>query len=107
MRVGGRGYGASQRHLSSLIMEKIMADRVYNLAILVFEDVEVLDFAGPFEAFSTTGALANQLPFNVFLVAETAGIIHARGGLRIAANHQLDDCPKIDILLGSVDVHRI
>lgn len=76
-----------------------MADRVYNLAILVFEDVEVLDFAGPFEAFSTTGALANQLPFNVFLVAETAGIIHARGGLRIAANHQLDDCPKIDILL--------
>jgi transcriptional regulator GlxA family with amidase domain len=76
-----------------------MSSKIYNLAILVFENVEVLDFAGPFEAFSTTGAIENEHPFNVFLVAETTEIILARNGLRIAANYSLDDCPPIDILL--------
>ena len=76
--------------------EKIVNAKIYNLAILVFENVEVLDFAGPFEAFSTTGALH---PFNTFLVAETTEIISARNGLRIAANYSLDNCPPINILL--------
>ena len=76
-----------------------MNSKIYNLAILVFENVEVLDFAGPFEAFSTTGALENEHPFNTFLVAETTEIISARNGLRIAANYSLDDYPPINILL--------
>ena len=31
-----------------------MAREVWNTAILVFDGVEVLDFAGPFEVFSRT-----------------------------------------------------
>jgi len=76
-----------------------MSSRTLNLAILVFADVEVLDFAGPFEAFSVAGVLENERPFNVFLVAETTDIIIARNGLRISANYSLEDCPPIDILL--------
>ena len=42
-----------------------------NLAILVHDDVEVLDFCGPFEAFGVTGE-AGEPYFNVFTVAEDA-----------------------------------
>ena len=42
-----------------------------NLAILIFDDVEVLDFAAPFEVLAVTSELNNYEPFNVFLVAET------------------------------------
>ena len=45
-----------------------------NLAILVHDDVEVLDFCGPFEAFGVTGD-AGESYFNVFTVAEAAGPI--------------------------------
>jgi hypothetical protein len=44
-----------------------------NLAIVLFDDVEVLDFCGPFEVFSVTGGRSNQKFFDVFTVAaETA-----------------------------------
>jgi hypothetical protein len=44
--------------------------------IVVFENVEVLDFCGPFEVFSVTRLNEQRRreepsPFNVFLVAET------------------------------------
>lgn len=42
-----------------------------NLAILVHDDVEVLDFCGPFEAFGVTGD-DGQAHFNVFTVADEA-----------------------------------
>jgi hypothetical protein len=45
-----------------------------NIAILIFDDVEVLDFAGPFEIFSVTGLRGNgEPPFNVYTVAEKEG----------------------------------
>ncbi len=39
------------------------------VGILVFPDVEVLDFCGPFEAFGVTGD-DGQAHFNVFTVAD-------------------------------------
>jgi hypothetical protein len=45
-----------------------------NVGILIFDDVEVLDFSGPFEVFSLASALASPAvgppTFDVFLVAE-------------------------------------
>ncbi len=49
-----------------------------NVAILIFKDVEVLDFAGPFEVFSITGKRDGLEPFNVHTVAETAEPVLAR-----------------------------
>lgn len=70
-----------------------------NVAILIFEDVEVLDFAGPFEVFGVTRLEDGSAPFNVFTVAETTAPVSARNGLSVNPHYSFDTCPKIDLLL--------
>jgi transcriptional regulator GlxA family with amidase domain len=70
-----------------------------NLAILIFDEVEVLDFAGPFEVFSVTGLRDKIKPFNVYTVSLGDGPVIARNGLSINAHHTTTDCPRPDILL--------
>jgi transcriptional regulator GlxA family with amidase domain len=74
------------------------------VGILIFPSVEVLDFAGPFEVFSTTRLDEDKRreeasPFETVLVAEEPGVVIATGGLRVVPNHTLDNCPPLDILL--------
>lgn len=69
-----------------------------NVAVLIFNDVEVLDFAGPFEVFSITGKRDGSNPFNVYTVAETTPIL-ARNALSINPHFTLDNCPPPDILI--------
>jgi transcriptional regulator GlxA family with amidase domain len=66
--------------------------------ILLFDDVEVLDFTGPLEVFSLAGRTASRRMFNVHTVAESE-IDRARSGLRIVADFLLEDAPETDILL--------
>jgi transcriptional regulator GlxA family with amidase domain len=76
------------------------------VGILLFDDVEVLDFAGPFEVFSRTrlvpGAESRRsdesAPFEVFTLAR-GRTIRAVGGLTVQPAHSLDDTPPIDILV--------
>ena len=70
-----------------------------NVAILIFDDVEVLDFCGPFEVFAVTGRQEGEQPFNVYTVAEKPGPISARGGLSVNPRYTLVDCPPPDILV--------
>lgn len=74
-----------------------MAQR--NVAIMIFEEVEVLDFAGPFEVFNVTAELNDPAPFNVYTVAETVAPIKTRGKLSINPNYSIYAMPKADILL--------
>ncbi len=76
-----------------------MATRV--VAIPIFDDVEVLDFCGPFEVFSVANAFTEPPAFHVFTVAESAGPVLTRGGLRVNPHHRLADCPRPDLLLVS------
>ena len=69
-----------------------------NLAILVHDDVEVLDFCGPFEAFGVTGE-AGEAYFNVFTVAEESRPVRANTGMIVQPNHTIDDCPPLSMLL--------
>jgi transcriptional regulator GlxA family with amidase domain len=77
------------------------------VGIFIFDDVEVLDFAGPFEVFSRTRLVAGaesrrsdeSAPFSVFTVARTAGPITAIGGLRVIPTYAWDTAPHIDILV--------
>jgi transcriptional regulator GlxA family with amidase domain len=70
------------------------------VGILIFDDVEVLDFAGPFEAFGVAGKRGEtQKPFHVFTLAETAGPIIARNGLSLNPTYTLRYAPPLDILL--------
>jgi transcriptional regulator GlxA family with amidase domain len=70
-----------------------------NVAILVFDDVEVLDFAGPFEVFSVTDELRSRKAFNVHTVARHPGAIRSRNGLKVLPEFTLGDCPTPHILV--------
>lgn len=80
-----------------------MANRT-RVGILVFPQVEVLDFCGPFEVFSVT-RLNEDLrreepsPFEVVLIAETSEPVTATGGLRVVPDVTLDTCPPLDVLV--------
>lgn len=71
------------------------------VGILIFDDVEVLDFCGPFEVFSVAARIAeDESPaFTVFTVAERADLVSARGGLRVRPDYTLADHRPIDLLV--------
>ena len=69
-----------------------------NVAILIFDDVEVLDFCGPFEVFSVTGREDGSNPFNVYTVAEKSPVF-ARNALSVNPSYTLERCPEPDILI--------
>jgi transcriptional regulator GlxA family with amidase domain len=70
-----------------------------NVAILIFDDVEVLDFCGPFEVFAVAGNQIAPGAFDVRVVAERAVPINARNGLSVHPRHALSDCPTPDLLV--------
>lgn len=70
-----------------------------NVAVLIFDEVEVLDFAGPFEVFSVTGRRDGSDPFEVYTVAEKAGPVLARNRLSVNSYYTLDECPAPDVLV--------
>ena len=70
-----------------------------NVGILLFDDVEVMDFCGPFEVFSVTNEMNPNNPFNVFTVAEKEGPVYARNNLSINPKYTIYNCPKLDVLI--------
>lgn len=70
-----------------------------NIAILLFDDVEVLDFAGPFEVFAVADELRGHAMFNVFTVAENVGTVRARNGLKVVPHFAREDCPTPHVLI--------
>jgi transcriptional regulator GlxA family with amidase domain len=70
-----------------------------NIAIFLFDDVEVLDFAGPFEVFAVTDELRGYDTFNVFTFAENIGTIRARNGLKVVPHFARENCPAPHILV--------
>ncbi|MGF1481478.1 MAG: DJ-1/PfpI family protein [Cyanophyceae cyanobacterium] len=70
------------------------------VAILIFDDVEILDFCGPYEVFGVTGGDLNESkPFEVYTVAQENRPIIARNHLSVNPAYRLADCPQPDILL--------
>jgi transcriptional regulator GlxA family with amidase domain len=75
--------------------------------ILAFDGVEALDFAGPFEVFTTASRVSQRMqpgtaaPFDVASVAHAAHgqPVQARAGLQLLANHTPADSPKADVLI--------
>lgn len=63
-----------------------------SVAVLLFDGAEVIDYAGPWEAFGEAG-------FKVFTVAEKAQPVKATFGQRITADYSFGDSPRADILL--------
>jgi transcriptional regulator GlxA family with amidase domain len=70
-----------------------------NVVILLFNDVEVLDFAGPFEVFNVANEAAEHKAFFVYTVAEGDKHVRARNGLKVTADFTLSEAPRPDIIV--------
>jgi transcriptional regulator GlxA family with amidase domain len=74
------------------------------VGIVLFDEVEVLDFCGPFEVFSVTRLheakrREEPSPFEVFLVAETLAPVTTSGGMKVLPQFTFENCPPMDILV--------
>lgn len=68
------------------------------IGILLFHEVEVLDFAGPFEIFSLAEEKDKKL-CSVITISEKEEIISARNGLKVVADYTCLNHPELDILI--------
>ncbi|HEY3276637.1 MAG TPA: DJ-1/PfpI family protein [Syntrophorhabdaceae bacterium] len=73
------------------------------VGILIFDEVEALDFCGPFEVFSVTrlheeSRGEDPSPFEVLLVAEKADPVITTGGMKVVPHCGIATCPRFDIL---------
>ena len=72
-----------------------------NVAIVIYENAEPLDWTGPFEVYNDAAhfAMANDQPaFNVYVVSKTKDKVNSQG-LHVMPNYSIQDAPKPDIVL--------
>jgi putative intracellular protease/amidase/YHS domain-containing protein len=67
-----------------------------NVALLVFDGMELLDFAGPAEVFTAAG---KGRAFNVFTVAASPGPVTSQGHVQVKPRYTLADCPQPDVIV--------
>jgi transcriptional regulator GlxA family with amidase domain len=80
----------------------LVRSRTLDVAILLFPEVEVLDFAGPFEVFSVASRIyrgTEHRPFKVSTVAAERMPVPARHGLPVIANYSFEEQPRADVLI--------
>lgn len=86
-----------------------------NIGIYIYDEVEVLDFAGPYEVFTTAARVkARSEPetpklFEVFLIADREGMISARANFNVQPHYTIHNHPKVDVLIvpGGVHTHEL
>ena len=69
-----------------------------NFGILVFPQVEELDFAGPWEMLTMWSKVAGG-PENCLIVSETKSPVTCSKGLSVNPHVSFEDCPRLDYLL--------
>ncbi len=80
-----------------------------NVAILLFDQVDELAFAGPLAVFKATDALNDHAAFKIFTLAEAPGTVRAAGGLKLVPEHTLESAPPTAVLVlpGGPGVHTL
>ena len=68
------------------------------VGIVLFNEVEVLDFAGPYEVFSLASK-GNEKLFKVSTIAESVEIISARNGLKVLPDFSFMSDYTFDIVI--------
>ncbi len=86
------------------ITQRFARLRTLKVGILVFPEVEVLDFAGPFEVFSVASRIAESIsgdkaPFTVSVVGSSGSAVLARHGLGVIPHAGFDTAPQFDLLI--------
>lgn len=87
------------------MLTELIRQRPLDINLLLYPDVEILDFAGPYEVFSVAsrvalrdGVLAHPA-FRVHTVAAETGLVRARYNLRVQADASLESANPCDILI--------
>jgi len=75
------------------------------IGIILFDDAEELDFAGPWEVFTTAMMLKGG---RVITIAETDRPVRCAKGMRVLPDHTFADAPPLDVLLvpGGIGTRR-
>lgn len=80
-----------------------MSANIKTIGIFIFDDVEELDFVGPYEVFTMINEIAEsqgQAPFvDVMLISETGEDITGRKGMRVGAHRAMNDVSDLDLVL--------
>lgn len=79
--------------------EKRRKIKVRNVAIVLFEGVELLDFAGPGEVFAAAQTVDGQNGFNVYTVAASTEPIISQGFVKITPQYSFETAPRADIVV--------
>src|SRR5262245_16787352 len=74
------------------------------VGIVVFPDVDLLDFCGPYEVFTTARLdeakrREEPSPFDGVLVAERREPVTTAAGMRVIPDYTFRDCPPFDVLV--------
>jgi transcriptional regulator GlxA family with amidase domain len=73
-----------------------------NVAVVLYEGVELLDFAGPGEVFSAAanfGAVDGKPAFRVYTVATTKAPLTSQGFLKVVPEFSIEDAPAPDLIV--------
>lgn len=72
-----------------------------NVGVLLFPQVELLDFAGPFEVFSAarTSSETRERLMDVFTVAETTSPVRCNNPVTVVPDYALEECPHMDVVV--------
>jgi len=76
-----------------------MRTRPYRLAVIVFDEMDLLDVAGPLEVFSTAGRKWNWRAIKAELVSTEASVLATRAQLEIGPAAPLDSCKDPELVL--------
>jgi transcriptional regulator GlxA family with amidase domain len=78
---------------------------ITRVGIFVFDNVEALDFAGPYEVFTTASRMYKrrypdaESAFEVCTIGRTLDPVRARAGLEIRPDHSFADHPPVDLVI--------
>jgi transcriptional regulator GlxA family with amidase domain len=67
------------------------------IGCVIFDEVEELDFVGPWEVFGMASILGAEV--RSVTIAQRAGPVRCAKGLSVNPDHTFDDAPELDVLL--------
>ena len=68
------------------------------IGILIYPQVEVLDFCGPFEVFRNINQLRPEVDISLVVISKTTETVNAQG-LLVIPHHSFNTAPQCDILV--------
>lgn len=102
-KLSARRSKQKNREFPALNKEKVMNKKL-TAGILIYDNVEVLDFTGPFEVFNQvrldeSRRFAERTPMEILLVAHREEPVKSFGDMFVAQDCTFEECPPLDILV--------